>query len=166
MAHSYVIRIQSRNLGKTAAAMKQLIPNAFINPPVHIDEWREPRNSASKRFNDIGVDETVKFSATDLPLLVPDRPADFIRFHDDCRQLGHVFSQRRNLSLAVNHPICFYVEFPGGSANFFEISATKLCGIIGDSSATGPFSRMEVAHILERMITSIPFPQLLAASHP
>ena len=102
----------------------------------------------------------------ELPLIVHDRPADFIRTHDGRRKLGRVFSQRRNLDLAVNHPTVFYVEFPASSASFSEISATKLTAILGESSAKGPFTRSEIARILERAQSPIPFQQLLDASRP
>lgn len=102
----------------------------------------------------------------ELPLIVRTTPAEFIRSTHGIRQLGRVFSQRRNLDLAVNHPTVFYVEFPANSASFSEISATKLAAILGDNSSKGPFTRMEIARILERADSPVPFQQLLDASRP
>ena len=102
----------------------------------------------------------------DLPLIIRDSHADFITTDRGNRKQGRVFSQRRNLGNAASHPSTFYIEFPADSEQFHEIDANRVCSTLGDSSARSPFSRAEVARIMELSRPAMDFTSLLTASRP
>lgn len=129
------------------AHMHRIIKDA----PMHIDEFRSSSTPHS----------------IDTPLIIRDSHADFITMDQGVRKQGRVFSQRRHLGNSASHPSTFYVEFPAESEQFYEIDANRVCSTLGDSSARSPFSRAEVARIMElTRHEAMDFTKLLTASRP
>ncbi len=101
-----------------------------------------------------------------LPLINRDASAEFVKPLDGRRQLGRVFSQHRTPADKRSHPTVFYVEFPADSSDFHEINGNTLVASIGDSAARGPFSRAEIAKVMELVRTDTDFLKLLKSCRP
>lgn len=102
----------------------------------------------------------------DLPLIRMDVSHPFTaRMQHGKLQGGHIHPQRLNKDSVADHPSLFYVEFPAGSANYYEISIPKLTRILA-CGGTEKFTLTQAAKILSSIPQSYHFINLITIARP
>ena len=150
MAHTHVIRIQSRNIGKTAK-ITLITGNGPTKPSTG---------------NYLFCSSNPKSSIT--PPTMPDPILALANFAKAARftlagKPGRVIPQLLQAGSSHHHSKFFYVEYPAEGGPCYQIDAARLIAVIGDGGSRRHFAAPEVATLLGALAASLDHHQLLKA---